>query len=178
MPLHESMKMLEEGITVGGLSGLELLARLESSGIQLNEIARQILTDENFKACAQPSRIKVVFKSLSELGLPNGGFLSEAIDAAVALGYRLCPLDLGPHLRLAYRNQDEGSIGFEAIKHQAPPRSITVVDQCPDKDQSEYRGFYLRCIDGRLWLRGYKSWSGHVWQPNDMLVFIVAHNAA
>ena len=178
MSLHESMTMLEQEITVGGLSGLELLARLETSGILLNEIARQILIDENFKACAQTSRIRVVFKSLSELGLPNGGFLSEAIDAAEALGYNLCSIDLGPHLRLAYRHQDEGSIGFEPSKHQAPPRSITVVDQRPDKNQSEYRGFYLRRIDGRLWLRGYKSWSGHVWQPDDMLAFTVARHAA
>ena len=178
MPQHEFMRTREEEITVGGLSGLELLARLEDSGIQVNEIARQILIDERFKCCAQTSRIKVVFRSLCELGLPNGGVLGEAIDAAEALGYRLCPLELGPHLRLAYRNQGEGSIGFAPSKHQAPPQSITVVDQRPDKDQSEYRGFYLRRIDGKLWLRGYKSWSGHVWQANDILAFTVAHNAA
>ncbi|WP_137732301.1 helicase [Pseudaquabacterium pictum] len=177
MPQHEFMRMREEEITVGGLSGLELLARLEESDIQLNEIARKILKGQNFKFCVSTYRVKVTIQSLNELGLPNGGTLGEAIDAAAALGYRLCPLELGPHLRLAYLNQEEGSVGFEPSKHQAPPQSITVVDQRPDKDQSEYQGFYLRRIDGKLWLRGYTSWSGHVWQPSDMLAFTVPHNA-
>lgn len=172
------MKQFLQEITIGGLSGLELLERLQGSGIQINEIARQILMSENFKIHPRTTQIKVAFKTLRELGLRQGGVLTEAIDAAEALGYGLCPLALGPHLRLAYLDQEEGAVGFEPSRHQAPPRSITVVHQRPENDGSEYLGFYLLRMDGLLWLRGYKSWSGHTWQPNDRLAFAITHDAA
>ena len=172
------MKPLRRRVSIGALSNSELLEHLEAAGIKINSIALEILTDENFRTQEQATTIEVVQKTVAELGLPNGGVLAQVIDAAEALGYGLCPLELGPHLRLAYIDQEEGSVGFEATQHQAPPGSITIVDQRPREDESEYRGFYLRRIEGTLWLRGYNSWSGHVWQPRDMLVFTLARNAA
>jgi hypothetical protein len=38
-------------------------------------------------------------------------------------------------------------------------------------------GFYLRRVDGVPWLRGYRCWSGHVWAPEDVLVFTQACSA-
>jgi len=165
-------------VNIGGLSAFDLLERMEAIGIKLNSLALEMLKDEHFRTEESVSTVEVVPLSVRELGLPHGGTLAQAIDAAESLGYQLCPRELGPHLRLAYTDQGEGSIGFDATQHQAPPGSITVVDQRPNEHESEYRGFYLRRIEGTLWLRGYKSWSGHVWQPQDMLVFTTARNAA
>ncbi len=165
-------------VCIGGVSKADLLERIQAMGIKVNSIALEIFTDEDFRTQERESTIEVIGTTVGELGLTDGGVLGQAIDAAEALGYGLCPLELGPHLRLAYLDQEEGSVGFAATQHQAPPGSITIIDQRPNEDKSEYRGFYLRRIEGNLWLRGYKSWSGHVWQPQDMLVFTATHNAA
>jgi hypothetical protein len=39
------------------------------------------------------------------------------------------------------------------------------------EDDEFPKGFYLRRIDGVLWLRGYRSGPAHVWSPDDRLVF-------
>ena len=33
-------------------------------------------------------------------------------------------------------------------------------------------------IEGDLWLRGYQSWPGHNWSPQDVFVFVRPHNVA
>jgi hypothetical protein len=161
-------------VNIGGMSKADILVRLEAAGIQLNSLAHAIFEDDNFQTQEQESSIEVVFKTVSELGFTNGSILEYVIDAACSLGFGLCPLELGPHLRLTYSGQEEGAVGFAGTQHTAPPGSFTVIDQLPNRDDSEYKGFYLRRIDGRLWLRGYTSWAGHVWQPEDMLVFTSA----
>lgn len=53
------------------------------------------------------------FSLLNELTVRDLGFLHGAITAtiytkAAALGLCLCPLELGPHFRLHYRDQPDG----------------------------------------------------------------------
>jgi len=173
-----SSKPCRRQVSIGGLSKTELIERLATAGIEMNSIALAMLEDDSFRMQEQPATFEVELRTLNELGLPDGGTLAQAIDAATALGFGLCPRELGPYLRLAYMDQEEGSVGYEATRHQAPPGSITVVDQRPKEDESEYQGLYLRRIEGKLWLRGYRSWSGHLWQPQDTLVFTTARSAA
>jgi hypothetical protein len=40
-----------------------------------------------------------------------------------------------------------------------------------DESEETPKGFYLRRNDGVLWLRGYWSHAGHLWSPEDLLVF-------
>ena len=47
-----------------------------------------------------------------------------------------------------------------------------VPDPPPLDDTDETpKGFYLRRIDGVPWLRGYWSWPGHLWSPEDRRLF-------
>jgi hypothetical protein len=39
------------------------------------------------------------------------------------------------------------------------------------EDHDVPKGFYLRRIEGALWLRGYRSGPEHVWSPEDRIVF-------
>ena len=165
-------------LRTGGVSCKQLFAQLEKAGVRLNRLAVDALTNELFDTAEASSVVQVVFASLEDLGLSKGGHLSAAIDAAASRGYKLCPPDLGPHLRLAYLGQQEVPGPPEPAKHQAPPGSVTVVDQRPPEDGTDYRGFYIRRIEGAPWLRGYTSWSDHVWQPKDMLAFLAPENAA
>ena len=45
-----------------------------------------------------------------------------------------------------------------------------IADQLSDDDEVP-KGFYLRRIEGVLWLRGYRAGAEHVWSPDDRLLF-------
>jgi hypothetical protein len=83
----------------------------------------------------------------------------------------LCPLELGPHPRLQFLDQPEGHLGHPSSKHRAPHGSITVASRPLTEDYETPKGFYLRRIDGVLWLRGYCSAPDDIWNPEDRLVF-------
>jgi hypothetical protein len=87
------------------------------------------------------------------------------------MGLTECPLELGPHLRLQFLDQPDGTDGMPLTHGRAPPGSITVASPPLDDRDETAKGFYLRRVDAVLWLRGYWSWPGHVWTPEDVLVF-------
>ena len=58
------------------------------------------------------------------------------------------------------------------------PGAVVVASPPLDERDETPKGFYLRRIHGVLWLRGYWSWAGHVWSPQDVLVFRRSGDAA
>ncbi|WP_374438120.1 hypothetical protein [Inhella sp.] len=68
-------------------------------------------------------------------------------------------------------DQAEGALGFAPTRHQSPPGAIRVVSAPLCEDDEVPKGFYLRRIEGVLWLRGYWSSADHVRQPDEQLVF-------
>jgi len=109
--------------------------------------------------------------SVAELGFPDGATFAKIVERATRNGLLLCPLELGPHLRLQFTDQPEGSLGQPVSQNCAPPGSLTVASAPLAQDDETPKGFYLRRIEGVLWLRGYRSWPGHIWSPQDMFVF-------
>ena len=59
----------------------------------------------------------------------------------------------------------------------APPGSITVASAPLDDRDDTPKGFYLRRIESTLWLRGYRSWSGHRWSCEDVFAFVRSSEA-
>ena len=53
----------------------------------------------------------------------------------------------------------------------APSASVTVASAPLDRDDVLPKGFYLRVVDGRPWLRGYHATDEHLWSPHDRLAF-------
>lgn len=158
-------------IRIGGVDRSALLAQLVSGGIALNDAARALFTDPRFTTAPAATRIELVELSVGELGLPDGGTFDRIVEQAARSGLSLCPLEVGPHLRLQFADQPEGAAGRAESKGRAPPGSITVASAPLDVDDDTPKGFYLRRIDGVLWLRGYRSWPGHVWSAADVIVF-------
>jgi hypothetical protein len=109
--------------------------------------------------------------TVADLGFVEGATYQQLTARALESGLVECPLELGPHFRLQFLDQPEGSAGFPATKHRAPPGSITIASSPLDDCEETPKGFYLRRIDGVLWLRGYWSWSDNIWRPEDVLVF-------
>ena len=165
-------------IRVGGVCKLELLCRLQLGGVRLNESARTLFADDRFTTSAASSVVETAEVSVASLGLHNGAPFARIVEQAASIGLSPCPLELGPHFRLQYTDQPEGFLGQAASQHRAPPGSITVASTQLSDDEDTPKGFYLRRIEGALWLRGYRSSPGHVWNPEDIFVFSRLHNAA
>ena len=158
-------------VWVGGLTTSELLEELRRNAISMNESAERIFASERFTISATRYSATTVELAVQDLGFPQGATTAEIVARAGALGLDLCPVELGPHLRLQYLDQPEGYWGQPERTHQAPSGSITIVSEPLDDDDDFPKGFYLRRIKGVLWLRGYRSGPEHVWQPDDHLIF-------
>jgi hypothetical protein len=165
---HES---LPAHVEIGGVSKDALMQRLGAGGIQVNPIGMELFNDARFTVGPLRKQVPIACLTVADLGLPNGGTYSEVVRAAAAVRLVECPLEVGPHLRLAFRGQREGFVGRPSSPNTAPPGAITVASAPLDQEDSTPKGFYLRVIDGVPWLRGYRSWDGHLWNPDDAFVF-------
>ncbi len=170
--MPESGGVLSSGaVCIGGIDKARLLEALSANGIQLNPLALELFDDPRFTVGSASIQIQIVGATVAGLGLADGGTYDEIVRAASQRGLAECPIELGPHLRLVYMDQPEGSAGQPATQNKAPPGSVTIASPPLDAEESTPKGFYLRRINGTLWLRGYRSWPGHVWSPGDVFVF-------
>ena len=159
-------------VRIGGVDKLELLQDLRTHKVQLNRAADMLFEDSRFVPLGQSQVVEIVALSVAELSFGEGATYRQLTARARELGLAECPLELGPHLRMQFLDQPEGSAGFPATPHRVPPGSITVASVPLDERDETPKGFYLRRIDGVPWLRGYWSWAGHTWSPEDRFVFV------
>ncbi len=140
-------------VRVGGATKSDLLARLERRSISLNGYAEILFAASEFTTSDEVRNLRIVFVSLPELGLHDGGTYDEIVERASDLGLQQCPLEVAPHLRLHYVDQPEGPY-------------LTVASQKLRPEDSFPNGLYLRRLDGSLWLRGYNSGPENLYAPD------------
>ncbi|QEL56960.1 helicase [Chromobacterium paludis] len=162
---------VEHSIRIGGVSKAALLEELERGGVSLNPLAHALFDDARFDTSGEAQSMRCVALSVADLGLAQGGTWPLIVRHAAALGLSLCPVETGPHLRMQWRDQAEGAIGQPATRGKAPFGSLTVASAALCDDSAVPKGFYLRRIEGVLWLRGYQSDDEHVWSADDCLLF-------
>lgn len=158
-------------LEVGGLSRAQLADTLSSRGVQLNAYAETLL-DDVVSDRRVPETLDVVVRSIGKLGLTEGAALPRIFTVAREQGLRLCPPDTGPYLGLVLGEEFSSP---DAVKSsgRAPTGAVTVAS-APLSDDHEYpKGFYLRVVDGRPWLRGYRCDGAHQWAPTDRFAFRV-----
>ncbi|MFC8681976.1 hypothetical protein ACFT30_10675 [Microbacterium ureisolvens] len=166
MPLPLDAEHLD--VTVGGLAREELRARLDARGVLLNAHAEQLLADA---ACDEPvEHVAVVHLSVADLGFPAGATLPQLFVGAQEQGLALCPPLTGPYLRLAMADQASAPDAVLS-SGRAPSGSLTVASPVLGDDDEYPKGFYLRVIDGRPWLRGYRCDDEHLFSPDDRFAF-------
>jgi len=164
-------------VSCDGTSKEALLHRLRDAGVKLNDLALSLFADARFTTLPVPAKVQVLEVSVASLGFPSGATFERLVAGAATAGLGLCPLELAPHLRLALLDQREGATGRPPTQGCAPHGAITVASPPLDSTEEVPTGFYLRRIEGTLWLRGYRSWSGHLWNPGDVLAFIKSREA-
>jgi hypothetical protein len=168
--IYPDCTTIRRKIDVGGNTKLELIQELQRNTIFMNEYAEKLFASNYFTTSATRYPLMTIELAVRNLGFPRAATITEIYERAKLLRLGICPLELAPYLRLHYIDQPEGHSGEPIRRHQAPYGSITIVSEnLPDDDFP--KGFYLRRIEGVLWLRGYCSGPQHLWSAEDHLVF-------
>ncbi|CAA9196934.1 helicase [Flavobacterium collinsii] len=170
--MNSSNSNLKNELTIeyGGFSKEDLLQKLKASTIMLNEFAEIIFSNKAFKTSKKKKLISIKEISINELGFPNGATISEIKESLKKFGLSECPLEAAPYLRLKLLNQEEITVS-EHQKNKAPLGSLTIFTNSISNDDSFPKGFYLRKMNGQLWLRGYTCSLDFVWSPDDRFIF-------
>lgn len=170
--IYPDCPIINRTVEIGGLTKSELIQKLQQHSVLLNESAERLFADDKFSTSVMKNMVQTVELTVRDLGFPDGATMNEIFNRATGLGLVLCPLELAPHLRLAYLDQAEGYLGQPVKQHQAPSGSITIASAMLSEDDDFPKGFYLRRIRGLLWLRGYRAdHRQHVWNPHDHFIF-------
>jgi hypothetical protein len=169
--LYPDCPIITRTVEVGGLTKSQLIQKLQQYSIMMNEYGERLLADDKFTTSNTKYSLQTVELTVSDLGFPDGATTAQIFNRASELGLELCPLELGPHLRLRYLDQPEGYSGNPLQRHQAPSGSITIASEILTEDDDFPKGFYLRQINGVLWLRGYRADHLHIWNPDDHFIF-------
>lgn len=159
----------QDRIRVGGLDPRELRAALDDAGVLLNAHAETLLQNPVFTRRAAEV-VTVVERTVADLGLPDGATLPQILHAAGTRGLLPCPPDTGPYLRLALT--DQVNAPDAVLSARRPPSEALTVASAPLSDDPDHpRGFYLRVVEHRPWLRGYRCDDEFVWSPADRFAF-------
>lgn len=158
-------------LVLGGLSRDALREALAGEGVALNPYAEMLLQHSELDDRTEQT-IRVTRRSVAELGLPEGGTLPQILTAAAAAGLRPCPLRTGPFLRLALMGQEQAPDAVLSAG-RAPTGALHVLSVPLSEDHEVPKGFYLRVVDGTVWLRGYRCDDEYVMPPESQLVLQV-----
>lgn len=171
MRIYPDCPIITRTIEVGGLTKLQLIQKLQQHSIMMNEYGKRLISSDKFTTSDTKQSLNTVELTVRDLGFPEGENTARIFKRASELDLGLCPLELGPYLRLEYLDQSESLLENPSQQNQAPSGSITIASEIISEDDYFPKGFYLRKINGVLWLRGYIADSLHVWNPDDHFVF-------
>ena len=132
---------------------------IKDNNMRTGNWANDILSKSAFSVATEETELDLVVVSVAELGFKNGAKLKDIFDRAKEKGLELCPNEVGPQLRLAYKDQPKDEwlvIGMEPIADSAGSLGL----------------FYVGRSGNGLWLSaGYGS-PGDFWVAGGRFVFV------
>lgn len=132
---------------------------LESGGYRIGDWANDILGKPAFKVAAEKIEVDLVKVTVAELGFKDGARRDQIYERAKEIGLELCPDEVGPQLRLQYRDQPNNEwilVGMESILDSGGGLEV----------------FYVRRGGSGLWLFGSWGDSGRFWDADCRWVFV------
>src|SRR3989344_1471412 len=130
---------------------------LTEDSFRVSEFASQIV--KKMKLVKGPTTLELVGVSVAELGFVEGATFAQIIELARQLGLELCPAEVGPALRLAYKDQPKGEWLRIAMEPVAGSDGRLFV-------------FFVGCDDDGLWLRTLWFYPRNVSGPGPRWVFV------
>ena len=133
-------------ITLGTYKGVDAYRReLDSAGIKIGDAADEILGRPAF-SYGTMTDVELVLASAADLGVETESSLAGVYKRARQVGLELCPAEVGPQLRLDYRNQPRGealTIAMEPVAtYSGEPTILALANFVPS-------GLLLIGSDGR-----------------------------
>lgn len=107
--LYESFpkkKIFRKTIELSIKTPKEYEKELTEQGFRISSYAQDILS--KIEPLKQKENADLISFSVEQLGFPNGATLQEIYDKAKELDLELCPPQVGPELRLNYKDQPNG----------------------------------------------------------------------
>ena len=107
-------------VTLGQHRGVDAVRNaLDKARIAIGDTADEVLGRPAFIFSSERRELDLVVVSVAQLGFgAHGATLAEIHKRALALGLELCPAEVGPQLRLQYRNQPVGEFLHIAMRPQ------------------------------------------------------------
>jgi len=137
----------------------DLRQALLDASCRIGDWANDLLGQSAFKLVAEETDADLVVVSVGELGFKDGATRKEIYERAIQLGLELCPPEIGPQLRLQYKDQPLGEWLLIAME------PIADSDGCLDVFDVGHDG------DG-LWLSSGNGLSDSFWDADDRWVFL------
>jgi len=131
---------------------------IKDNKMRIGDWANDILGKPAFTVATEETELDLVVVSVAELGFKDGATREQIYARAKELGLDLCPAEVGPQLRLQYKDQPNGELLVIAME--------PITDSDGDLDL-----FDVRRDDSDLWLSGYDASPGHVWDADFRFVF-------
>jgi len=136
----------------------EFRKALKKNGFKTGDWANDILDKPAFTVAGAEEEIQLVNVSVADLGFKNGATYKGICAKAKELGLELCPNEVGPQLRLQYKDQPKGEhlcIAMEPITDSGG--RLNIFDVAHDDDD--------------LWLYGSLGYSVYFWRASHRFVF-------
>ncbi|OGZ73426.1 MAG: hypothetical protein A2908_04090 [Candidatus Staskawiczbacteria bacterium RIFCSPLOWO2_01_FULL_38_12b] len=133
---------------------------LKKDNIRIGDYANDIIGKPVFSVATEEIELDLVVVSVAELGFPKGAGLKDIYAVAKKRGLELCPNEVGPQLRLQYKDQPKNEwliIGMEPIAGSGGALSVFGV---------EHNGY-------GFWLNTYYGYPDDVWSEHYRFVFVL-----
>ena len=151
-------KIRRDSVDIGGKTVGELEQELEANGVNISQYAKDMLHSQDFVTAKDKERIDLVRLKVGDLGLAGYPTTDQIYGQVKDLGLDLCPPEVGPQYRLAYKNQpmyEWLNIGMKQITDSGGGPSV----------------FRLARYDDGAWLDNQWTRPDRDWNPGGGFVF-------
>ena len=112
----------------------EFREALKNGGFRIGDWGNDILGKPAFKVSPKETSIELVQITVAELGFKDGATRKDIYERAISLGLELCPNEVGPQLRLQYKDQPKGEWLLIAMEPIAGSRGDLLVFDVVHRD--------------------------------------------
>lgn len=150
-------------LTIGGKSKDELLVKIEAAGQFASDRAKDVMSKPTFTTLPEPTTLNLARVKVRDLGFTKNPTTTRLFARIREVG-ELCPAEIGPHIRLALKDQPKGDIFWVAME------TITDSDGLP--------GVFCvkRSDSGEAWLSCNYVGPDHQWYLENEIVFVLRNS--
>ena len=149
-------------IKLGGFKNVsDLKNALLQNGFKIGDWANDVMQSAEFSLARDEREVNLVRVSGRSLGFTEATHRDDVYARALIMGLSLCPLEVGPHLRLALLTQPH----LESLQIGMEPQKDS------EGHQSEFR--VVHAHDCQLFLAGDHRHPSDIWCLDEEFVFVL-----